>query len=57
MSIIFNMVAFFSVGNGPGPGETQQETQKSDLNLITLERNSYNFLESAFSWIQEQGPI
>jgi len=29
------------------PEEPQQETQKSDLNLITLERNSYNFLEYA----------
>ncbi|KDR84977.1 hypothetical protein GALMADRAFT_131737 [Galerina marginata CBS 339.88] len=29
------------------PEDTQQDTQKSDLNLITLERNSYNFLEYA----------
>ncbi|KAF4623751.1 hypothetical protein D9613_001795 [Agrocybe pediades] len=30
---------------GTIPEETQQETQKSELNLVTLERNSYNFLE------------
>lgn len=35
----------WSVENG-GPGDAgQQDTQKSDMNLVTLERNSFNFLE------------
>ena len=33
------------VENVPAPEDTQQDTQKSDLNLISLERNSFNFLE------------
>jgi hypothetical protein len=33
----------FRLVDNPVPEE--QETQKSDLNLVTLERNSYNFLE------------
>jgi hypothetical protein len=49
ISIIFKVsdkLSFsFAVENGAGPDETQLETPKSDLNLITLERNSYNFLE------------
>ncbi|PPQ63779.1 hypothetical protein CVT24_004321 [Panaeolus cyanescens] len=32
---------------GPHLEETQQDTQKSDANLITLEKNSFNFLEYA----------
>jgi meiotic recombination protein REC8, fungi type len=37
------------VENAPAPEDTQQDTQKSDLNLISLERNSFNFLESVSS--------
>ena len=37
------------VENAPAPEDTQQNTQKSDLNLISLERNSFNFLESVLS--------
>lgn len=44
-SHVFGEDFAFDVENGPD--ETQQETPKSDLNLITLERNSYNFLEYA----------
>ncbi|KAF8807392.1 hypothetical protein BYT27DRAFT_7099303 [Phlegmacium glaucopus] len=44
-SQVFGEDFVFDVENGPE--ETQQETQKSDLNLIALERNSYNFLEYA----------
>ncbi|KAJ3513821.1 hypothetical protein NLJ89_g2734 [Agrocybe chaxingu] len=46
-SQIFGEDFAFDVENGVVPEETQQDTQKSDLNLITLERNSYNFLEYA----------
>ncbi|KAF5312434.1 hypothetical protein D9619_003276 [Psilocybe cf. subviscida] len=37
----------FDVENGGLAEGTQQETQKSDINLVTLERNSFNFLEYA----------
>lgn len=37
------------VDNAPVPEDTQQDTQKSDLNIISLERNSFNFLESVLS--------
>ncbi|CAA7265812.1 unnamed protein product [Cyclocybe aegerita] len=46
-SQIFGEDFAFDVENRVVPEETQQDTQKSDLNLITLERNSYNFLEYA----------
>ncbi len=33
------------VGNALVQEDTQQETQQSELNVVTLERNSHNFLE------------
>ncbi|KAF8974045.1 hypothetical protein BDZ97DRAFT_1912480 [Flammula alnicola] len=46
-SQIFGEDFVFDVENAAIPEDTQQDTQKSDLNLITLERNSFNFLEYA----------
>ncbi|KAF9526495.1 Rec8 like protein-domain-containing protein [Crepidotus variabilis] len=37
----------FDVENVETLEETQQDTQKTEMNLVTLERNSYNFLEYA----------
>jgi meiotic recombination protein REC8 len=39
------MLNEFCLVDNPVAEDTQQETQKSDMNLVTLERNSYNFLE------------
>ncbi|KAK0208222.1 Rec8 like protein-domain-containing protein [Desarmillaria ectypa] len=37
----------FEVDPEEGANNSQMESQKSDLNLVTLERNSFNFLEYA----------
>uniref|UniRef100_A0A8H7Y7W3 Rad21/Rec8-like protein N-terminal domain-containing protein n=1 Tax=Psilocybe cubensis TaxID=181762 RepID=A0A8H7Y7W3_PSICU len=37
----------FEVEEAVPQEDTQQETQKSEVNLVTLERNSFNFLEYA----------
>ncbi|RXW15504.1 hypothetical protein EST38_g10349 [Candolleomyces aberdarensis] len=37
----------FNVEERAGPEETQEETQKTEVHLATLERNSFNFLEYA----------
>lgn len=51
----------FNVGEqAPPPGETQEETQKSEVHLATLERNSFNFLEYAkmqYRSLQEGGRL
>lgn len=46
----------WTVENGGIADGGQQETQKSDLNLVTLERNSFNFLEyvSCFSLVDRK---
>ncbi|KAF9478528.1 hypothetical protein BDN70DRAFT_933321 [Pholiota conissans] len=44
-SHVFGEDFVFNVDTAPIPEETQGDTQKSDLNLITLERHSFNFLE------------
>ncbi|KAF5317844.1 hypothetical protein D9611_014732 [Ephemerocybe angulata] len=50
----------FDRGTGAAPGETQEETQKSEVHLATLERNSFNFLEYAkmqYRSLQEGGRL